>query len=289
MLLVALFACYADVTLADPPPPSACERWTDDRATFTEGQWSGDVGACDAGTLTDEAKASTVANVNLYRWLAGLPEVVDDADKNDIAQACSLMMEANQTIDHFPSQSWDCYTQTGADGAASSNLATTASVVAVDLYIADPGNETTLGHRRWILSNSLGPIGVGGAAAFSCLHVIGGTGNAGRSWTAWPPEGDVPLEAFTAGWASIDETGWSVQSDSLALGSAEVTITKDGEELPVNVEQLEPGYGSNDAIKITPDGWTTEAGTYAVEVTGAGEDIAYDVNVQDCAVELAED
>jgi uncharacterized protein YkwD len=288
MTLLALFACYADVNLADPPPPTACERWAEDRATFTEGTWTGDVSSCDAGTISDDAKASTLASVNLYRWLSGLPEVVDDPERNDIAQACSLMMQANQTIDHFPSQSWDCYTQDGADGAGTSNLATTASVVAVDLYMADPGNETTLGHRRWILSNSLGPIGVGGAAAYSCLLVLGGSGNAGRTWTAWPPPGDVPLEAFGVGWASIDTTGWSIQSDSLSLGAAEVRVTRDGEDLPVAVEQLEPGYGSNDAIKLTPDGWTTEPGTYTVEVEGAGEDIAYDVNVQDCAAELDE-
>jgi hypothetical protein len=287
MTFLALLACFADVTLSDPPPPTACERWTDDRAAFTEGDWSGSVSSCDEGTLSDDARASTLANVNLYRWLSGLPEVTADDTKNDIAQACSLMMEANQTIDHFPSQSWDCYTQTGADGAGASNLATTASVVAVDLYMADPGNETTLGHRRWILSNSLGPIGVGGAAGFSCLHVIGGSGNAGKTWTAWPPPGDVPLEAFTVGWASIDSTGWSVQSDSLSLGSATVTVTRDGEDMPVGVEQLEAGYGSNDAIKITPDGWTTEPGVYSVQVDGVDEEIAYDVNVQDCEAELA--
>lgn len=282
--LLLLLACAAVVNVpvdTGPDLDDVCLRWEDERADFDEGTWSGDAATCDPGAIPETAMDATLRNVNLYRWLAGLPAVERDAERDAAAQACSLMMQANGTLDHSPSSDWACYTDEGAQAAGNSNLATTASIMAVDLYMYDPGNETTLGHRRWILANSLGPIGVGGASNYSCLWVLGGSGAAGFAWMAWPPAGEVPLAAI----AGVDATGWSIQSDTLTLDGAEVSVTRDGEELPVTTSTLDPGYGSNQAIKFIPDGWTTEAGTYAVTVTGASEPIAYEVVVRDCDAE----
>ena len=264
-----------------------CDRWNADRVDRREGSWTGSAGSCEPGTLLDPGPANTLRQVNLYRWLAGLPAVETAADLNAAAQACSLAMHANQTITHNVPASWSCYSALGAAAAKVSNIATTAAVYAIDLYMADPGNEDTLGHRRWILSNSLGPIGVGSTSQYSCLNVIGGKGHAGRTWSAWPPEGIVPYEALfqggNGGQMSVDFTGWSIQSDSLSLRDAEVAVTRDGEPVSVTTAPLAEGYGSSSAIKIVPAGWHTEAGhTYHVEVTGAGYPIAYDVVVVDC-------
>ena len=86
------------------------------------------------------------------------------------------------------------------------------------------------------------------------------------------------------GFSSLDETGWSIQSDSLELGSAAVTITTStGEARPVSVTPLAGGYGSSSAISIIPQGWSTQAGTtYHVSVEGVGMPIEYDVEVVDC-------
>jgi hypothetical protein len=153
------------------------------------------------------------------------------------------------------------------------------------IWIDDRNDVTrTLGHRRWILSNRLGPIGVGSGPNYSCLLVIGGSGSSDRSWTAWPPDGEVPLDAVNFG-GQVDFTGWSIQSDSVTLADATITVERDGEELAGETANLDAGYGSNDAIKFTPDGWVSEAGTYTVRVDGASEDIEYDVTFRDCANE----
>ncbi len=261
-----------------------CERWNADRANLSEGTWTGDLATCDPGDLIDGGRERAVALVNLYRFIAGLPEVTDDPVRNQKAQACALMMHANGMLSHDPPMSWTCYSADGAEAAGKSNISTGPAVLSVDLFMVDPGagNAATLGHRRWILSNSLGPIGIGGTSVASCMWVIGGSGDAAKEFVAWPPPGTFPLQAVAPIWTGIDETGWSIQSDSIDLSGAQVTVTRDGTELPVTVTQLLPGYGSQYAISMIPEGWTTEVGTYRVEVSGVPTPISYDVTVVDC-------
>jgi hypothetical protein len=116
------------------------------------------------------------------------------------------------------------------------------------------------------------------------MWVLGGSGNAGASWTAWPAPGVFPLEAIAPSWwSSVDTTGWTVQSDSISLAGAQVTVTANSQNKPVQVTSLSSGYGSTYAIRFTPQGWTTQAGTtYHVEVTGIAAPISYDVQVVTC-------
>ncbi|MFO0749989.1 MAG: CAP domain-containing protein [Myxococcota bacterium] len=262
---------------------AVCARWKADRADLDEGSWTGSTQSCDAGALLEPGHGHALAQVNLYRFLAGLPPVAEDATKSEAAQACALLMHANNDIQHVVPTSWHCFDQIGASAAGLSNLATTPAVSSIDLYITDE-DIPTLGHRRWVLSNSLGPIGIGSTSRFSCLHVIGGDGRANARWTAWPPPGDVPYEALEHGRGeSTDAAGWSVQSDAIDLRGANVTVTRDGTELDVQVRELASGYGSTFGLGIDPVGWQTEPGaTYHVAVRGLSEDLDWDVHVVSC-------
>jgi hypothetical protein len=262
---------------------TVCTRWKADRADMAEGTWSGNVAGCVAGDVSAKGRANALKLVNLYRFIAGLPAVTNNATADQQAQACALMMHANGKLSHTPPTSWNCYTATGAGSAGKSNIATTPGVKGVDLYMADPGNATTIGHRRWILSNSLGPIGLGTTSGYSCMQVIGGSGKAGKQYVAFPPGGEVPLQMFTASFASLDSTGWTVQSDTINLAGAQVTVKDAGATKPVTVTALQGGYGSKYAFRFNPQGWKTEAGhTYSVSVTGAAQPISYDVKVVNC-------
>lgn len=265
-----------------------CERWNADRQ-LTEGQWSGSVLKCDPGDIDPGGRANALRLLNLYRWLAGLPAVTNSAQKDAEAQACALMMHANLKLSHNPPASWSCYTQEGAEAAAQSNISTQPGVASVDAYMIDDGNDDTIGHRRWILSNGLGPVGLGSTSTYSCMHVIGGLGSDSSGsprFTAWPPAGKIPIGAFypeTAWWANLDQVGWTVQSDRVDVADATVTVTSDGETLPVDSFPLLPGYGSESAIRFTPKGWKTEAGkTYMVSLSGVNPPISYAVEVLDC-------
>jgi len=258
-------------------------RWRADRADLSEGTWTGDVTSCTPGDIGTTARANALRLVNLYRALAQLPAVVTDPTRDAQDQACALMMRANNMISHTPPTTWTCYTADGNTAAGSSNVSSGRAVSSVDLYMIDPGNATTIGHRRWILSNSLGPIGIGGTDKASCMWTLSGSGKAGKTWTAWPSPAQIPLQAVSPKGTTVDMTGWSVQSDSINLANAQVTVTVDGTAQPVTVTQLDPNYGSKYAIRFNPTGWTTQAGkTYSVAIANIPTAINYDVQIVDC-------
>lgn len=265
---------------------AVCDRWRADRQSRAEGTWSGgDTDSCEPGTLSMTGQENTLVQVNLFRWLAGLPPVELDAARSEDAQACALTMHANRDIQHVIPDAWRCQSEASASAARLSNLATLPAVSAVDLYMDDEGIDS-LGHRRWILSNSLGPIGVGSTSQYSCLHVLGGRGRADARFTAWPPPGLVPLQAlFSQGWADIDEAGWSVQSDTVPVHRAtEVTVKKDGVVVEVDTWVLDEGYGSAFGLGIRPRGFKTELGsTYEVTIEGSAFDVVtYTFTPIDC-------
>ncbi len=264
---------------------AVCYRWNTDRADMSEGVWDGSVDTCDPGTPDPASVENALRLVNLFRWMSGLPEVHTTPELNERAQDCALIMEAYGGLTHYPAETFECYTNSGAQAASMSNISPYAGVYSVDLYMSDPGNSTTLGHRRWILSNGLGPIGLGSTSNYSCMHVIGGSGADSAPWTAWPPPGVVPYELTRLAWATLDQTGWSVQSDSMNLSGATVTITRDdGADLPVTVTQLGAYYGSLAAISMIPSGWEAEPGrSYDVHVEVSGGVIDYTVDLVDCS------
>jgi hypothetical protein len=266
------------------PAGDVCARWKADRVNLSEGMWNGNASTCTAGDMTPAARETALRLHSLYRFLAGLTPVAMTDDGNRLAQGCALLMAANGMLSHTPDSAWKCYTAEAAKTAGSSSLSGGGAIGSVDGYMIDPGNPTTLGHRRWILSNMLAGVGFGSSGTFSCQYQPATRPAAGaKPWVAWPPQGQVPLQAFRGAFSSVDQTGWSVQSDSIDLKSAQVTVKSADMDLPVTVTQLGAGYGSSFAIRFNPMGWTTAAGKmYHVAISGTSKPIEYDVDVVDC-------
>lgn len=273
-----------DAAFVDPNDVMAvCNRWRNDRADRSEGTWTGSVATCDAGDVIDPGRPNALRLINLYRWLAGLPPVTNDSALDAAAQECALMQKAHGSLSHTPTPEWQCYTTTGANAAGLSNISSGPGVRSIDAYMADIYAPTSLGHRRWILSNSLGPVGLGSTDQHSCLHVIGGSGNAPNPWTAFPSPGLFPVQAIAPGSASVDAGGWSIQSNAINLNPGVVTVTAGGQDLPVTTTVLSANYGSAYALRFVPDGWSTQANTtYRVSITNIATPIEYDVVVIDC-------
>jgi Cysteine-rich secretory protein family len=255
----------------------ACSRWASDRADLSEGKWTGSVSACDAGDIGAPGRTHALKLVNLYRFLAGMAAVTDDPSWDSEAQQCALMQTANG-LSHTPPTTWKCYTAAGADGSKRSDLSSGPGVGAIDGYMQDIDDPTTMGHRRWILNNQLGPVGFGSAVA-SCFMNVGGTSHSGKAFVAWPPPGQVPYAAITT--TKVDQGGWTLQSDTINVNAGTVTVLDGTQNLPVSLNTLGTGYGSTYAIRFVPNGWKTQAG-HDYEVSVSGTSVTYTVQVVNC-------
>lgn len=270
-------------TAAPPGDPSTrsaadvCAAWTEGHRRTAASAWNEGATECDSGSMSRDALDDTLRRISMFRYFVGLPPVVDEAGRNSIDQACANLMYRNGTIDHFPPMSWRCYSEAGAMGASSSNLAygTSNAADAIDLFISDNG-VPSLGHRRWVLNDPLGVVGIGFAGNSTCLGVFDGSGSGDRPWTSWPNPGPSPVE----GLGSL----WSFHSRSMSLGAATVTMSRiaDGSALGVSVSHPPDGYGPS-TVSWAPMGWTPTAGErYRVTVSNAGSDITYDVELVAC-------
>jgi hypothetical protein len=100
----------------------------------------------------------------------------------------------------------------------------------------------------------------------------------------------MPISRQTS--ATLDGTGWSVQSNTIDFAGQGATVTVtlyDGQNqptsLPVTVTYAQPGYrGSNYAIMFTPyqNQWATTAGKSYHVTINSNPVVDYTVKVIDC-------
>jgi uncharacterized protein YkwD len=266
-----------------------CDRWKQGHALTTTSFLVASGAECDAGSLTQAALNDTLVRLNLFRWMVGLGPTSADPSMNANAQKCANL-EAwwpfTGGSPHSPPSTSKCYTPEGGSTAGQSNIAwgSGSPAQAIDQFIEDQGNATTMGHRRWCLNPPLDPVGIGywqtggiyGNA--ECLMVFGSGGSGPMpSWVAMPPPGFVPLEVATWTWTFHGSLG--------GIANAQISMLRVDDDTPlaVSVTTLQQGFGQ-DAISWTPKGWSPAAGTtYRVTVSGlSGGDVTYDVKPVNC-------
>lgn len=256
-----------------------CRRWACNGRDVKVPLWRGDPSTCNAGDLDADAAERALRIVNLHRFLADVPPVIRVSEWARPAQQCALLAHANAKLSHTPPRDWRCWSDVAAEVSSVSLIANRSAPPAINAFIEDPGNEQTMVHRRWLLSEEIWRIGVGSTDRYSCVVVDGrklenGSSQEGRpttnkrGWVAWPPSGPVPMEVFET--ERLDDIGWTVQSANDDLDQATITVTSEGKELAIRATHLEPFEGSRSAIRFVPNGWKTEPGhTYAVSVHGS--------------------
>ncbi len=295
--------CAASLLLAVTTPAGAAVDTRDRNAVlaFYNAQYgpgnpapaigfTGDVGACNAATTSLDFRAAVARRVNFFRGMAGLPDAAQDDMLSALAQQSALMQSANRQLSHTPPASWTCYTDTGAQASAKSNLALGSNGWdAVEAYVNEAGN---LGHRRWVLFSNLQRFGTGdvpqSASGFkaNALYVITG-GNTGTpplrdGFVAWPPKGFVPYRVAFGVWAfavpRADFTNTAVTMTD-PMGNA-VALN--------NAGPLPNGFGDNtfafepQLANVLPGG-----GRVGPRPIGGGPDLSYTVNVNNVLVDGA--
>ncbi|MEX0290522.1 MAG: CAP domain-containing protein [Flavobacteriaceae bacterium] len=234
--------------------------------------WSGDEPSCNAGSTPEAIKDKIFMRLTYYRSVVGLNnEISENPTKSSGAQQAALMMKANNQLEHFPPNSWKCYTEAGKDGAGSSLLTMSRNAEAIDSYMRDQGaNNGPVGHRRWLLWPRLQEIGIGNTDSSNAIWVIGNAGTApadAPEFIAWPPEGYIPDNMVFPRW-------------SFSITGADFTATKismkdqDGASISLQIEPLNNAFGDRTIV------WVPSA--VSSNVT---EDTAYSVTLEDVEVD----
>lgn len=171
--------------------------------------WNGNTENCDPGTTSAADQAMVLQRVNYFRRLVGLPDNVVFVDSlNEKAQQAALMMKANNQLNHYPDETWHCFTPAGQLAAANSDIALGVSGPdAITAYIQDAG-VTDAGHRRWILFPALSKAGNGDTDFSNALWLVGGFGSRpSLPFVAYPGNGYIPAPLVFSYWSFSVETG----------------------------------------------------------------------------------
>lgn len=289
LLLVAIsigviaISCNKDEEPDPEPTPTNTERQRvlDEYNTYFLGStvndcgWTGNEASCTPGTISQESIDQALVRINYFRRMVGLnDDITFDPAKNTKCQAAALMMDANNSLNHYPPNTWTCWTQDGYDAASSSNLASGGGPSgSISMYMNDYGSSNTaVGHRRWILYSRSKVMGIGSTGSYSALWVTGNSGNPipanMPTCIPWPPRGYVP--------ATLVFGRWSLSKPSADFSNATVTMTdENGAAVTLTiVSNDDNGYGDN-TIVWEPSGINTTSET----------DVTYHVTVGNVIVD----
>ena len=227
-------------------------------STSADSPWTGDEPSCNPGSIPATTRDKILMRLDYYRKAVGLNNTIsEDPDKSTKAQDAALMMNSNNALDHFPPNTWKCYTSDGDEAAGKSLLALTRNAEAINAYIRDQGsNNGPVGHRRWLLWPRLQEIGIGNTDRSNAIWVIGNAGSVpadNPEFIAWPPEGYVPNSLVFPRW-------------SFSLADADFTATtvsmtdQNGSAISLSLEPLNSDFGDLTIVWV-PQGISTADAT----------------------------
>jgi hypothetical protein len=189
-------------------------------------------GNCDPGTLSKATLAARLKEINYFRTMAGVRPVTFDPEFNRKAQAAAFMMRQNGTLNHFPPQTWKCFSWDGALGAANSNLGLGCNLMG---HILDQGESNReCGHRMWMLWSGAKTFGYGATDQTNAVYVIAKAAvyPSLPEYVAWPPAGFVPWEIMDGRWS------FSVPGDNVDYEKATVQLSLKGQPIPLNYTKV---------------------------------------------------
>ncbi|MEO0525679.1 MAG: CAP domain-containing protein [Bacteroidota bacterium] len=240
--------------------------------TASDSPWTGDEPSCNPGEIPQETKDKIQMRLSYYRQAVGLNNTIaENPTKSTKAQQAALMMNSNNNLDHFPPNSWKCFTTDGSEGAGNSLLALSRNAEAIDAYIRDQGaNNFPVGHRRWLLWPRLQEIGIGNTDRSNAVWVLGNAGSVpadNPEFIAWPPQGYTPNSLVFPRW-------------SFSVANADFTTTsiamkdENDQNISLSIETLDNAFGDRTIVWV-PDGVTTNISA----------DTSYTVSLQNVIVD----
>ncbi len=232
----------------------------------SEAAWTGNEQTCQPGTVPEPIRDKILMRLHYFRKAAGLHNtIIENVTKSNKSQQAALMMHANTALNHFPPESWKCFTNEGKEAAANALLTSTKNSASIDSYIRDWGNENyPVGHRRWLLWPRLQEIGIGNTSRYNAIWVLGNVGSVpddAPEFVAWPPEGYLPNKLAYSRWSfSIANADFSNTSISIR--------TENGNSISIEIEELTGIYGDNTIVWLPEINTNnlTEDSTYSITI-----------------------
>lgn len=238
----------------------------------TDVAWSGDEASCNAGAVPQGTMDKIFMRIEYFRKATGLNNTISENEtKSEKAQQAALMMKSNGTLDHFPSESWKCYTAAGKEGAGNSLLTQTRNAEAVDSYIKDAGSANgPVGHRRWLLWPKLQELGVGNTDNTNAIWVLGNAGTPptdAPQFISWPPKGYTPKQ--------LAYPRWSFSIANADFTSTNITMKdQNNEAVAVTIETLDNAFGDRTIV------WVPSINTNAITV-----DTTFQITLQNVGID----
>jgi len=210
--------------------------------------WTGNTESCDEGTISTTAKNRYLQKVKYFRRLVGVSDNVSfSTSLNSKCQKAALIMHANDTLEHVPLSSWNCYSADGAEAAGSGNLAS-YTINPIELYIEDSGpHNIAVLHRRYILNSNATQFGIGQTNLFNSMWTFQSNPSANiyNNFIAYPPNGYIPNK--------LVYPRWSFGIPNANFDNATVTVKdQNNYALPVSIIHKEPTYAVDNTIVFEP-------------------------------------
>ena len=268
-----------------------------------------DVDACFAGRLTQAAKNRALEAMNQIRALHGVPPVQYSSRYDRQMQEASLIQAANRFLSHHSEPSAQCYTEAGAAGSGTSNIAgSTLNGQGTDQdpaynivgWTNDANNLALVaaaGHRRWVLNPFAAYVSYGQVQGYAAQKVFGFDDEPHIiprievDYVAFPyetypfhlVEGDPPW-SFSV--IEDPDTFWNNRSDYFRGATITVTRVEDGTELLITDRYTDTqGMGVPNLLSWQVQNWQYDT-LYEVEIEnvlfsdGRSSDYSYAVFIE---------
>jgi len=255
-LLLFLSTGCIDILLTPPPGPSFPQpSGFDDLYEILP-----DIQTCYEGILKDSEKQKALEELNFIRSLHGLNPVIYNYEDDIYTSKAALIIVANEELNHYPDQSYKCWTEEGEFGSSHSNLYMSwgwegkipKSEDFVIGWIIDEGIES-LGHRRWMLSPFLSNTSYGRVDILdftgAVIKVVNDEINPSNvDFVAYPYE-EYPRNLFLKNWylsfSVVADRNNLWNNEKVDFSDAVIEIhNEDGETLQVNsIYYDNEGYG----------------------------------------------
>ena len=240
------------------------------------------------GKVSDSSLNGTLALLNTYRYIAGIPYNVTLNDEYvKYTQSAAVVNAANGNMTHYPTQPSgmsDEMFNDGYKGASSSNIASGFGSLGAALKSgwmsdADSSNIGRVGHRRWVLNPTMAQTGFGYAGRHSAMYSFDRTNTDAADYkrVAWPAQ-NTPIGYFPSGDPWTLSVGDTVDKATLTLTcvntgqkwvfSGEADCNKSDDTGYFNINN--GGYGQAGCIVFRPKGGVTveKNYSYTVSITG---------------------